>query len=365
MHRKFLFIINQNSAPEGTTETLKNYFLEHGQYGHLYEPTATVDDVRKQIASHLHEIEGIITYGGDGTFHCALNALYELEPTGQPGRMRRFGLEELVFGALVGGGTGNDIGNALKMGDTRKELSRGEELRSLRPIIESSVQDDYIRTCDIGYFELHGRKRKLFFNILGAGYDACVVQRAKTLRQRYDRHLPGLSKFSYFLGALVSVMNYKPTGVKSLSINGRPVELHEKAFMVAVMNSWRVGGGLSLNPRGIMDDRSLELVVLGDFSEPISKLRLVGLLFGAFLGRPNMHHPKVRYFSNRDWDEIDAVDLHPPLNLQKKAIQKVQVAFEKSILAQADGDILPRTMGYEAGLFPLQLRVVTGRKNTL
>jgi diacylglycerol kinase family enzyme len=160
-------------------------------------------------------------------------------------------------------------------------------------------------------------------------------------------------------------MSYKPTGVRSLRINGMPVELHEKAFMVALMNLRRAGGGLMLNPHGIMDDRALELVVLGDFSEPFSKLRLVGLLFGAFLGRPNIHHPKVRYFSRRGWDNGDKMGTQPTQNPEKHAIQRIQVEFEKEVLGQADGDILPRAIGYEAGLCPYQLQVITGSKNTL
>jgi diacylglycerol kinase family enzyme len=363
VNRRFLFIINQNIAPKGATETLKNYFLKHGQYGHVFEATRTVSDVRKQIGSHLHEIDGIITFGGDGTFHCTLNAVYEL--TGQAGRMRRFGLEGLVFGALIGGSTGNDIGRALKMGDTRRELSRGKELRSLEPVVESAVNDDHIRACDIGYFELRGRKREVFFSILGAGYDARVVQRANTLRKRYGKHLPGLSRLSYFLGALLLFMSYKPTGVRSLRINGMPVELHEKTFMVALMNLRRAGGGLMLNPHGIMDDRAFELVVLGDSSKPISKLRLVGLLFGAFLGRPNVHHPKVRYFSSSGGDSRDRKGTQTTQNIEKHAIQRVQVEFEKEVLGQADGDILPRAIGYEAGLCPYELQVITGSKNTL
>jgi diacylglycerol kinase family enzyme len=362
MKRKFLFIINQNAASHGTRETLERYFLAHGQHHHIYEVTRTVDGVLKQIGLYLHEIDGIITYGGDGTFHCALNAVHEL--AGQRGRARRFRLEDLIFGALIGGGTGNDIGRALKMGDTRRELSRGKELRSLEAVVESTVDDSYVRGCDIGYFELRGRKRKVFFNILGAGYDAYVVQRANTLKDRYGRHLIGLSRFSYFLGALLSFMSYKPTGVKSLRINGIPVEVHEKVFMVAIINLPRAGGGLMLNPHGIIDDRSLELVVLGDFSEPISRLRLVGLLFGAFLGKPNMQHPKVRYFSSSGWDSGGRKETGTTQNIEKHAIQRVQVEFENEVLGQADGDILSMAKGYEAGLCPYQLRVITGSKNT-
>ena len=360
MNRRFLFIINQKVAPIGSREVLEKYFLGYEQYDHLYEVTATVDDMRKQIASHIHEIDGIITYGGDGTFHHALNAVNELAEHSSEGR--RVGLEDLVFGSLRGGGTGNDIGKALKMGDTRKELSKDKEPQSLRPVVESAVNDGYIRACDVGYFELSGRKRKVFFNMLGVGYDAYVVQKAKELKERYFKNMPGFAKFSYFLGALISLLSYRPVGVKSLRINDIPVEVNERVFMMALMNSPIAGGGLTLNPYGTMDDRALELVILGDFSETISKPGLVGLLVGAFFGKPNIHHPKVRYINNRDWDNGGRMDSPAPLNPEKQAVQKVKVEFKERALCHADGDILPDTEGYEANLYPYQLHVITGKK---
>ncbi|UCD71782.1 MAG: hypothetical protein JSW70_01955 [Syntrophobacterales bacterium] len=363
MNRRFLFIINQNMAPIGTRESLEKYFQEHGQYNHIYEPTATIDDVRKQIASHLHEIDGIVAYGGDGTFHHALNAVNELAE--HPDRGRRVSLGDLVFGALCGGGTGNDIGKALKMGDTRKEISKGKEPQSLKPIVESSVNDDYIRAFDFGYCELQGQKRRVFFfNIFGVGYDAYVAKRAKELKERYLKSMPGFARFSYFLGALISLFSYRPVGVKSLRINDIPVEVNEKVFMMALMNSQIAGGGLTLNPYGTMDDRALELIILGDFSELISKPGLVGLLVGAFFGKPNIHHPKVRYINNRDWDNEGRMDSQVPLNPEKQAIQKVKVEFEERVFCEADGDIMPDTDGYDANLCPYQLRVITGNKKS-
>ena len=360
MNRRFLFIINQKVVPIGSREALEKYFLGYGQDDHFYEVTATVDDMRKQIASHIHEIDGIITYGGDGTFHHALNAVNELAE--HHGEGRRVGLEDLVFGCLRGGGTGNDIGEALKMSDTRKELIKGKEPQSLRPVVESAVNDGYIRAFDVGYFELPGRKPKVFFNMLGVGYDAYVVLKAKELKERFFKNMPGFAKFSYFLGALLSLLSYRPVGVKSLRINDIPVEVNERVFMMALMNSPIAGGGLTLNPYGTMDDRALELVILGDFSELISKPGLVGLLVGAFFGKPNIHHPKVKYFNNRDWDNGGRMDSQVSSSPEKQAVQKVKVEFVERALCHADGDILPDTEGYEANLLPYQLHVITGNK---
>ncbi len=363
MNRRFLFIINQNVAPRGSREALENYFLGYGQYDHVYEVTATVDDMRKHIASHIHEIDGIITYGGDGTFHYALNAVNELAY--HHGEGRRIGLEDLIFGCLRGGGTGNDIGEALKMGDTRKELIKGREPQSLQPVVESSGNDGYIRACDVGYFKLPGWKPRVFFNMLGVGYDAYVTQKAKELKERYFKNMPGFAKFSYFLGALLSLLSYRPVGVKSLRINNIPVEVHERVFMMALMNSPIAGGGLTLNPYGTMDDRALELIILGDFSELLSKPGLFGLVVGAFFGKPNIHHPKVKYFNNREWDNGGRKNSLVSSSPEKQVVKKVKVEFEERALCQADGDILSDTEGYEANLLPYQLHVITGNKNRL
>jgi diacylglycerol kinase family enzyme len=363
MNRRFLFIINQNTAPRSAKGAMEKYFLEHGQYDHIYEPTETVGDAWERIASHLHEIDGIITCGGDGTFHHALNAVNELAE--DHGKGRRVGLEDLVFGALSAGSGGNDIAGALNMGGTRRELRKGRELLSLQPVVESAVNDDYIKAVDIGYFQFPGQKRRVFLNILGAGYDAWAVQKAKEIKERYWEHMPGFGKSRYLFGALLSLLSYKPVGLKSLRINDITHEVDEKVLMLALMNSKRAGGGLTLNPHGAMDDKALDLVMLGDFSGPISTLGLVGLVVGAFLGKPNIYHPKVKYFNNRAWITEEEMKSQPASDLENKAVQKVTVEFEERVLSQADGDILPKTEGYEAGLCPYQLQVITGNKNSL
>jgi len=363
MNRRFLFIINQGMTPKSARGAMENYFLEHGQYDHIYEPTETAGHAWERIDSYLHEIDGIITCGGDGTFHHALNAVNELAE--DHGKGRRVGLDDLVFGALRGGSGGNDIAAALKMFGTRRELRKGRELLSLQPVVESAVNDDYIKAVDIGYFQLPGQKRRVFFNILGTGYDAWAVQKAKEMKERYLEYMPGFGKSRYLFGALLSLFSYKPVGLKSLRINDIPLEVDEKVFMLVLMNSKRAGGGLMLNPYGAMDDKALDLVMLGDFSGPISKLGLIALVVGAFFGKPNIRHPKVKYFSNRAWDAEEEMISQAASDSEKKAVQKVTVEFEEKVLSQADGDILPKTEAYEAGLCPYQLRVITGNKNRL
>ncbi|MFC2076840.1 diacylglycerol/lipid kinase family protein [candidate division KSB1 bacterium] len=351
MNRKFLFLINSAAVPSNTVEALKAFFIARGQENHLYASTASPEEGFDRIATSLGEIDGLITVGGDGTFHQAINAVYRLSD--------RSIAEDFVFGCLRGGSTGNDIGAALGMGDTRREILREKPLASLGPVAEAATgDDDRIKTFDLGWFEIDGSEHRLFFNLVGAGFDAAAVARAKAIKERpILNRLPGSARLSYFIGALTSLLGHKPVGLTKLVLNQASLDVPEKTFMALIMNGQVAGGGLTLNPHGVMDDNSLELALLGDFSRLTSKPGLIGLLIGALRGKPNLNHPKLSYFCRHYHNQTGPGRL-------KESIQTVEIQFAETVPCQADGELAGDVTGFRAGLCDFKINVITGQRIT-
>ena len=186
----------------------------------------------------------VVAWGGDGTVNGAAAAVASTESAL----------------AIVPGGSGNglarDLGLPLNAADALRVAATGS-----------------VRAIDAG--DLDG---SLFFNVAGIGLDANIAGRLATKGHR--RGLPG-----YVLATAAELRSYAPCAysiTNARDVDGRPVEgiTSRQALFIALANSRQYGNGAQIAPRALLDDGSIEIVVV----EPQSALGILRQLPALFRG---------------------------------------------------------------------------------
>lgn len=202
--------------------------------GHRVIPLGaeTVEDTHELIAAAVDsgELDGIITMGGDGTIHLAIQHLVGSE----------------VFLGHVPFGTGNDIARDLGLTtswDTGLEIIV-EALASREPepidVIEATGS--------------HGVAYGLA--VVSAGVDAIVNQAANTYTWPHGHA-------RYLRAVLEKLPRYKP---RTYRIEAGGKTATGKAIIVAIANTNSIGGGLTISPTSDPFDGLLELLVAKELS---------------------------------------------------------------------------------------------------
>jgi YegS/Rv2252/BmrU family lipid kinase len=186
----------------------------------------------------------VVAWGGDGTVNGAAAAVSGTATTL----------------AIVPGGSGNGLARDLGI-----PLNAAEALRV--------AATGSVRAIDAG--DLDG---SLFFNVAGIGLDANIAGRLATKGHR--RGLPG-----YVLATVAELRSYSPCAysiTEALDADGRRVEdiTHRRAMFIALANSRQYGSGARIAPRALLDDGSIEVVVV----EPLSALGILRQLPPLFRG---------------------------------------------------------------------------------
>jgi len=226
--------------------------------------------------------EMVVSVGGDGTIHEIANGLYEAGGNG-----------DVVLG-IVSTGTGSDYIRTIGLSRHYQEACE----RFLKPIKI---------TVDLGVVEYQNngnRKKRLFVNFAGMGFDAEIVRRTT---QQY-KSLG--SMLSYLVGTLATILSYRNRDI-SLKVDGQDVK---KRVCTVVMNNGKYGGGgMFTAPDADLSDGLLDVMVIGDISRPDLLYSLPRVYRGTHLT-----HPKVT---------------------MKKA-REVEVTSELPMYIQADGELL-------------------------
>lgn len=224
----------------------------------------------------------IVSVGGDGTINEVVNGIYD---TGN--------LKDVTLG-IIGTGTGGDY------------------IRTL------GIPRDYLQSCkrlvhpdkmivDLGMVEhtINGeKKRRLFANFAGLGFDAEVV---KATTQKYKKlgSVP-----SYLMGLLTTLVCYHNREI-SLKIDGKE---EERKVCTIVMSNGKYGGGsMFIAPQADIKDGLFDVVIIGDVSKPDLLASLPRIYRGTHLT-----HPKVTI----------------------KHAREVEIQSKVSIALQADGELL-------------------------
>jgi YegS/Rv2252/BmrU family lipid kinase len=191
--------------------------------------------------------EAVVAVGGDGTVNEVVNGLLRVPEARRP-----------AFG-VVPDGTGNDYGFLLG-------LRPGDLDGAARAIAAG-------RTHVLDAGEVNGR---FFANGVGLGFDGAVAEAAA--RVRY------LKGFPAYLWSVVNVLRSWENFTLTLTADGRAIE--GRAFLAAVANGPRSGGGFLLAPQAKADDGLFDVCRLGDLGRLEALRHLPKALDGSHVGLP-------------------------------------------------------------------------------
>jgi len=210
----------------------------------------------------------VVSVGGDGTIHEIVNGLYEAGAT-----------TDVAVG-IINTGTGADYIRTLGVPRRYKEackclLSQGR------------------RTVDLGVVEYTKggqRKKRLFVNFAGIGFDAEVVK-ATTEKFKALGDMP-----SYLMGLFSTLMSYENRDV-SIIVDG---EHGERRICTIMLNNGRyAGGGMMPAPNADPGDGFFDLVIIDDITKPDLIMSIPRIYRGTHLT-----HPKVTLMRAREVEII-------------------------------------------------------------
>ena len=233
-------------------------------------------------AAASDDYQCVVAVGGDGTVSEVANGI-----------LRSAGADNTALG-VVSTGTGSDFRRSL--GIPRSYAGACSLLTSPRRSL-----------IDVGVVEYRsgGESRQRFFiNGAGVGFDAAVVEAT----QKMPKHLGGT--VPYLAGLLRSLFGYQNKLI-SLRVGNR-VETTRVLSMV-VANGCYFGGGMYVAPRAELQDRLLDVVIVGD----MGKFELLKALPTVYKGT-HITHPKV---------------------IMEKAT-RVAIESSERVLVHADGELL-------------------------
>ncbi len=208
----------------------------------------------------------IIVVGGDGTMNEAVNGCFmqSVCPTTD------------ITLSIITVGTGNDWGRLFGIPfdyeDAIKVIQKGN----------THLQDTGI----VEYYHGAQKERRYFINIAGLGFDAVVVSRTNTQK---DRGRGG--KTVYFWNLLRSLLTYRHTQVEVI-IDGMPIR--NKVFTISLGIGKFSGGGMMQTPNAITDDGLFDVTIVNKIRKGDIIMSLKMLYDGTLY-----EHPKIEGYTGR------------------------------------------------------------------
>ncbi len=204
----------------------------------------------------LERIDLLAVCGGDGTANLGVNLTAQ---TGTPL-------------AVIPAGTGNDIASALGIPANRPDAA------------VTMISHGATRMLDAGRCT-SGTRTKWFGGVLGAGFDAKVVDRANSMSWP-------AGQMRYNLAILRELPVFRPIPY-AVTIDGARIDTH--AMLVAVANAPSFGGGMRVCPDARLDDGLFDVMIC----HRISIGAFLRVFPRVFTGR-HVDHPAVEIRRGRE-----------------------------------------------------------------
>lgn len=196
-------------------------------------------------------VEALIACGGDGTVHCALQAVAGTD----------------VTLGIIPVGTGDDIARAL--GLPLNDVTAAADV----------IADGRVRHVDYGLIDAADGAQRAFLAVMSAGFDSEVTERANNLKWP-----TGSSR--YLVATVAELGVYKPVEFR-ITVDGHTTTA--EGMMLAVGNGSSYGGGMFVCPRALPDDGQLDLTFLTR-TNTVTFLRTFPKVFKG----THIHHSSVR-----------------------------------------------------------------------
>lgn len=229
----------------------------------------------KKFANQKTDI--IVAIGGDGTINEVINGVMHVDH-----------FEGYL--SLLPYGTANDFCKSITAP------------RSISDLIEAYEQQQ-VKTVDIGsitYQKLDGSSHhRYFINIADLGMGADVVQRVNRSKKRLGANMT-------FMKAIVQTFwHYKNRSVKIETENW---QWEGKINTIAIANGKYFGSGLCIAPEATVDDKSFEVVIIGDVSLKDYLKNVNQLKRGNVIDHPQVFYKKATSISVRGVGEPCAIE---------------------------------------------------------
>ena len=243
--------------------------------------------------SLLEQADVAVVFGGDGTIHCHLAELVELQTP-------------LL---VVPCGSGNDFARALGIKTVRDSASAFRQFASGGANVHS---------IDLGLIcERNSGKQHHFCCVAGVGIDGGIVARANRLPSWLR------ARGGYALSAPPELIRFMPIPMK-VSLDGT-VAAPESTILAAIANAPAFGGGMKIAPHAQLADGKLDLCVVRGMS--------VVKLFCLF---PTVYFGRHLGFRGVEYAQTDSL----------------RIETESPVEVYADGEYIcqtPATFGVAAG----------------
>lgn len=219
----------------------------------------------------------VVAVGGDGTLLEVANGL--------------MGSDKIL--GIIPAGSGNDFSRAISV--PHDTISALELLKNGKP-----------KFVDVGKI-----KGIYFINVASVGLDAEIARDV----MRYKRFLPG--GISYYIVAVLKLFTYKFKEM-SLFIDGKP--LKSKFTLVAVANGTHYGGGMKVNPEGLVNDGFLNVIAI----DSVPRYKMPSIMLKFFKGK-HIDLPYVRVYKCKNINIMSSHDL--VINLDGEVLNDTPINF--------------------------------------
>jgi diacylglycerol kinase (ATP) len=224
----------------------------------------------------------LVAVGGDGTIHEVANGIMDSHQAAGTAL------------GIISTGTGSD-------------LSRSTGLSADYTRACSALSSPRRLTIDVGQVEYQVKgqsKQRFFLNSAGIGFDAEVVAATERLPKYFGGTIP------YLTGLFRSFIGYHN---KKVTFDVGAGTEQARVLSIVVANGRYFGGGMHIAPEAKLDDKLLDIVVIGNFG----KIELLRNLSRVYKGT-HLNHPKVR--------------------LEKSTA--IEIRSDERFLLHADGELL-------------------------
>ncbi|MCK5847287.1 MAG: diacylglycerol kinase family lipid kinase [Bacteroidales bacterium] len=198
--------------------------------------------------------DGIISSGGDGTFHEVLNGYYKNKSETKP-----------PIG-IIPNGTGNSF--AIELGLKSFEFEKAIDI----------ISKNKIKKVDIGFCQMKD-KDFYFHNILGFGMVADINDAANKYKK--------LGNLSYTIASLEKIMALR-TFPLEIILDGKSIK--QENLFVEISNTRYTGSSFLMAPKAKVDDGLLDITI----SRKTSRWKVLKIFLSIFEGK-HIEHNDIEY----------------------------------------------------------------------